>query len=703
MRVFVTWLLALGMIVSPAMAGTGPGDDKDTTPKNGAASATADKDKTADATATTAKPNAAAATPSSLETEIQQLRDLIESQTKLLQAQSEQLKEQQHRMQLLESEVSSSSSSSNSPDAYAASANGYAPDSHTAGVASVPVAGVPTSSGRPESSGQAGGDSPMAIHFKGITISPGGFMAAETVFRNKAEASDINTSFNSIPFSGNSGGQTTEFNASARQSRLNLTLEGKLASVKITSYTEVDFLGAGITSHNNESNSYVLRLREAFGQAKFDSGWTITGGQQWSLITEDRHAMDNLLGPGRIGEAVPLTIDPQYNVGFSWARQEGFRVTKNFGALTLGASVEGSATTATVHGNPTVTTLSTTNSVLGGGSVGGVPTPPVTTSTITTTVFNNFLIGAPGLSSGLYNPTGTYAFDKAPDFVFKAALDPGWGHYEIFGVVSTFRDRVFPCYFANNGFTFPTLPGEDSTNVPAPIPPTTCPLTGSTNPTSGAFNDGRTGGGIGANARAPFFHKKVEAGVHFLGGSGMGRYGTGQLVDSTVRPDGTLALLRNYQALGTLELHPTPKLDIYLNAGGEYASRASYSFTNLVTGKAGTAGYGSPAFRNDGCSVEPLPVATPGNPPNTTAVLGSVGFIPGSLANCAGDPRIIIEGTMGFWYRFYNGEKGRVQWGAQYSYITRNAWRGASGTEGVSSTPHGIDNMIFTSFRFYLP
>jgi hypothetical protein len=695
MRVFVTWLLALGMIVSPAMAGTDrPGDD--TTPKNGAASATADKDKTADATANTAKPNAAAATPSSLETEIQQLRDLIENQSKLLQAQSEQLKEQQHRMQLLESEVTSSSSNL---EAFAASVNGSAPDSHTAGVASVPVAGVPNSSGRPERSGQAAGESPLALHFKGITISPGGFFAAETVFRNKAVGADINTGFNNIPFHGNSGGQTTEWNSSARQSRLSMLAEGRLASVKLSGYVETDFLGAGITSNNNESNSYVLRMRQGWGQAKFDNGWSITGGQMWSLIVETRKSIDNR------AEALPMTIDPQYTVGFSWARQESLRVVKSFGdKFTLAASVEGSATTTQVHGNPTVTTLSTTNSVLGGGSVGGVPpSSTVTTPTITTTTFNNFLIGAPGLSAGLYNPTGTYAYNKAPDFVFKAALDPGWGHYELFGVVSTFRDRVFPCYFANNGFTFPTLPGEDLSNAPAQIPATTCPLTNSTSPTSGAFNNGRTGGGIGLNARAPFFNKKVEAGVHFLGGSGIGRYGTGQLVDSTVRPDGTLALLRNYQALGTLELHPTPKLDIYLNAGGEYASRASYGFTNLVTGKAGTAGYGSPAFRNDGCSVEPLPVATPGNPPNTTAVLGSVGFIPGSLANCAGDPRIIIEGTMGFWYRFYNGEKGRVQWGGQYSYITRNAWSGASDTSGVSSTPHGIDNMIFTSFRYYLP
>jgi len=223
------------MIVSPAMAGTDrPGDDKD--PKNGAASTSADKDKTADATANTAKPNAAA-TPSSLETEIQQLRDLIENQSKLLQAQSEQLKEQQHRMQVLESQISSSSN----PEAFAASVSGSAPDSHTAGVASVPVAGVPTSSGRAERSGQAAGESPLAIHFKGITISPGGFLAAETVFRNKAVGADINTGFNNIPFPGNSGGQTTEWNSSARQSRLSMLAEGRLASVKLSGYVETDF------------------------------------------------------------------------------------------------------------------------------------------------------------------------------------------------------------------------------------------------------------------------------------------------------------------------------------------------------------------------------------------------------------------------------------------------------------------------------
>src|SRR6202162_2361899 len=317
MRVFITWLLALGLIVTPAIAGTdGAGDGKDTTASK-TNDATAAKDKPADAAASTSKTNAPAATPASLETEIQQLRDLIEAQTKLLQAQSEQLKEQQHRMQLLESEVSSSSSN---PEAFAASVNVPAPDSHTAGAASVPVAGLPISSDKPERSGQAAGESPLAIHFKGITISPGGFLAAETVFRNKAVGADINTGFNNIPFPGNSGGQTPEWNSSARQSRLSMLAEGRLASVKLSGYVETDFLGAGITSNNNESNSYVLRLRQGWGQARFDDGWTITGGQMWSLITETKKAVDNRT------EATPLTIDPAYTVGFSWARQYGFRV-----------------------------------------------------------------------------------------------------------------------------------------------------------------------------------------------------------------------------------------------------------------------------------------------------------------------------------------------------------------------------------------
>jgi len=41
--------------------------------------------------------------------------------------------------------------------------------------------------------------------------------------------------------------------------------------------------------------------------------------------------------------------------------------------------------------------------------------------------------------------------------------------------------------------------------------------------------------------------------------------------------------------------------------------------------------------------------------------------------------------------------KGRLQFGPQFSYVTRNTWSG----NGIE--PHGIDGMVFTSFRYYLP
>ena len=43
---------------------------------------------------------------------------------------------------------------------------------------------------------------PTALHFKGITITPGGFVAAESVWRSRALASDVNTPFNSLTMPG---------------------------------------------------------------------------------------------------------------------------------------------------------------------------------------------------------------------------------------------------------------------------------------------------------------------------------------------------------------------------------------------------------------------------------------------------------------------------------------------------------------------
>jgi hypothetical protein len=462
-------------------------------------------------------------------------------------------------------------------------------------------------------------ESPLALHFKGITITPGGFLAAETVWRQKALASDVNTPFNSVPFGGSSQSDLSEFFGSGRQSRVSMLAEGKLKDAKLSGYVEADFLSSGVTSNNNQSNSYTLRQRQAWGQAALSNGWSFTGGQMWSLVTETKNGVDNR------SEALPMVIDAQYTAGFSWARQFGFRVAKDFGdKFWLAFSVENPQATLTAHG---------------------------TTS--------NFLLGAPGTSGGLYNAyNGTYSFNPIPDFVVKAVFQPTKTvHMEVFGLVNQFRDRIFPCAGASA-----TTPCDGATTAS----------------TVGAFNASTTGGGLGVNLRANLLNNHVTAGIHFLGGNGVGRYGTVGLSDATARPDGTLALIRSYQSLGTLEYH-AKRFDVYSNVGGEYAER------NAVLNAAGTGGvgYGSPLFSNSGCETETLPTGS---------------FAPGAPGSCTGDTRNLIEGTVGFWYRFYKGPKGTIQWGPQFSYIVRNTWYGANGV-----APHADEPMVLTSFRYYLP
>jgi hypothetical protein len=475
-------------------------------------------------------------------------------------------------------------------------------------------------------------ESPLALRFKGITITPGGFMAAESVYRTHALGSDINTPFNSIPFAGSPQSNLSEFFGSGRQSRISMLAEGKLKSAKLTGYVEADFLSAGVTSNNNESNSYTLRQRQAWGQAALHDGFTFTGGQMWSLVTETKNGVDNRT------EALPMTIDPQYHVGFSWARQYGFRVSKNFGdKFWLAASLENSQATLTAHGDA-----------------------------------NNFVLGSAGTSGGLYNPSATYAFNPSPDFIFKAAAQPSsWSHFEVFGLISDFRDRTYPCATTTS----------------------TAACLGITGPSAaGVTNISTTGWGMGANARVSMLNKHLDAGLHFLSGDGIGRYGTAGLPDTTVRPDGSLALIKSTQALATLEVH-AKKFDIYTNVGGEYAGRRSFF------NPSGSAdGYGSPLFKNTGCFTE-LP---PGTPVSGQFPTSSGGFLPTSPANCTGDTRNDLEGTIGFWYRFYKGPKGTIQWGPQFSYIVRNTWEGVAGPT-TTGEPSPNEKMVMTSFRYYLP
>src|SRR5580658_8593197 len=137
-------------------------------------------------------------------------------------------------------------------------------------------------------------NNPDAIHFKGITLSPtGSFLAAETVWRQGATGGDINTPFTGVPLQYSDDAQLSEFQGTGRQSRIALRATGKLDSMTMTGYFEGDWLGTGITSNNNQSNSYVFRQRQLWADALLKNGWKFTGGQMWTLATETTKGLDN--------------------------------------------------------------------------------------------------------------------------------------------------------------------------------------------------------------------------------------------------------------------------------------------------------------------------------------------------------------------------------------------------------------------------
>ena len=551
------------------------------------------------------------------------MQDAISAQQQQIQQLQQQIQSRDQAIQTLQQQVGDAQAAAKrAQDAANAANKGEIPENAELGTLQHQVADLTTVSGNTVSELQetqkrvAGLESPLAIHYKGILITPGGFLAGETYWRNRATAGEA-TAFNSIPLPGASQANLSEFYGSGRQSRWSVLAQGKAGNVTGTGYYEADFLSAGVTSNENQTNSYTLRQRQAYAQAALANGWTFTGGQMWTLVTETKKGVDNRT------EATPMTIDPNYVVGFSFTRQYGFRVSKNFNnKFWLAASVEEAQINT-----------------------------PATTGTLA-----NYLVGSAGNGGGLFNTTANYAFNRTPDFVFKGVWEPGLGHYEVFIMFNSLQDRVFP-------------------NATAKVPST-----------AGVHNTSTTTGGIGANARWAMMQKHIDFGLHFFGGSGIGRYGASGLPDVTFNADGTIGKIRNYQALATLEYH-NPKWDLYFYGGGEYEQKR---WDLNVQGK--PEGYGSPLFANYGCSIETLP--------------GAGGFAPGALANCAGNTRNLIEGTAGFWYKFYNGPKGRVQMGSQYSYLVRNTWVGynsASKPVTFGDQPTANDSLWATSFRYYLP
>jgi hypothetical protein len=176
-------------------------------------------------------------------------------------------------------------------------------------------------------------------------------------------------------------------------------------------------------------------------------------------------------------------------------------------------------------------------------------------------------------------------------------------------------------------------------------------------------------------------------------GDGTARYGSGQLGDVTVHPNGLLEPIRNAHGLFSLETHPSPKLDIFGYYGGEYNQRTVYA-----TGLAATpfTGYGSINLNDTGCATEVAPTSQ-----NAQLLVPE--------ANCSGVTRYLQEGVIGFIFKpIVSPKYGRLQYSATYSYVARTAWAGVisgSYTSGTYTTgsPKASDSMVHVGMRYYIP
>ncbi|MGP8173832.1 MAG: hypothetical protein ACLP7O_04710 [Terracidiphilus sp.] len=563
--------------------------------------------------------------------------------------------------------------------------------------------------------------SPSVLHYKGIGITPGGFVAGETVYRTKATGGDIPTAFSSIPYEHADAYSLSEFYGSARQSRVTLLAEGKTNWGTLRGYYEADWLGTGTTSNNNQSNSYVLRMRILYAQAETNNHLKVAGGQLWSLATEGKKGIPS--SPSDI--LTPLTIDPNYVPGFVWTRQYGFRAVKSFDKAAFGISVENPQLlyTASLAGN-------TPYAVLGSaGANGGNYNATISACSPSTSIVN-YTNQVETTSTGatidvavpVYKTVNSCAnvtnisFNQAPDILVKGAFDPGFGHYEIFGLVGFAHETVYPGETTNSNL-YGGLTDIVTGSAVAPS------LT-----TAGYIHDSIVVGGVGGSLRVPVIKDKLTFGVKGLFGPGVGRYGDSTLPDVTANTWGGLEPIHNASGLLTLEATPNPRLVVYLNYGGDYAGREDFGVAGATTslgapsadfcpttagafactttptaaniaagGKWGghwsapsnaAVGYGSRLLSNSSC--------------NTTTAPGyngsSTGYYPGG--SCGAQTRDVQEITGGYWYDIYKGDRGRLRQGLQYGYAVREGWSGA-GTPGIGAK--GIDNMVWTSFRYYLP
>jgi hypothetical protein len=480
--------------------------------------------------------------------------------------------------------------------------------------------------------------------FDSIHVSMAGtFIAMEGAYRQRNEISSgaSDPPFSTIPLQNSPLYNENELRFSAQQSRIALKASGDISPTQhVKGYYEMDFLGAAVTSNSRESNSYTPRIRQAYFAYDNDVwGGHFSAGQMWSLATQNRVGILNST------ENIPLTIDAQYVAGFNWKRTPAIRFVEDVGKIGwFAVAVESPQTGFASNGNG-----------IGGAVAAG-----------TTAAASNGLITPPGLAvnpgntcnaSGLLNSTTLCSNNVAPDVIEKFALDPGWGHYEVYGLQRWFADQVSPIAAAvgtNNWTQKVTF-----------------------------------GWGVGGSVLFPVVPQWIDLQGSILYGQGIGTYGSGQLADAVVGSNGSLQPVTALHFLVGAIAHPFTGNDLYFYYGQEQSQ------ANAWTSGAVQGGWGNANFA-EACAFTPAAADTT-----------SAGFNAGSNGNCTANVQRIQEFTVGFWQDIYKGDLGRARVGLQYEYVTQHLFSGTTAALAgvpVSFNNSGLNpnnNIVFFSLRYY--
>jgi hypothetical protein len=519
MRVIAAMLLSMSLAASPLLAN----DAKEADKEESAAKAVAEKPKE------TTKPENAA-----IESELQDLRSLVQSQMQELESQRAALKAQQLKMEALEEKLHTKPSEPMSipvaapasiSEATPAVAIGATPRTLSA-VASMPAQGA------------AAEEKPSPLYFKigAAEFYPLGFMDMMGVYRT-TNLGGIGTNFGSIAFNSTvPTGRLSEFRFSTQNSRIGLRTHAKFGDADVTGYLEADFLGflapnGEVTSNSNSLRTRLYWVHYRRGKIEF------LGGQSWSFLTPNRTGLGAL--PAELFYS--QDVDTNYQLGLTWARQTSFRVilhpTNNWA---IGVSIE----------NPEQTLP------------GSVVLPPGVNPGYATSSNLGQLDTNSGNTSNPVAANNINVPNLHPDVIVKAAFDakPG-GHQVHFDFAGLFR-------------SFKVVDLLQTTNA--------------ANTVTSTIRGG--GGAATVNIELVKNFRVIGTGFYSYGG---GRYiaSTGG-PDLIVRADGTLSGIHSGSGIGGFEWTPNPKTVIYGYYSGAYFNKN----TGLTgTGTVPNIGYGNPA------------------------------------------------------------------------------------------------------------